>query len=242
MSSLSSMRVGAQAVLIGLLLAGSAQAQFVNEAAARWYVGGAIAGQVYNPWWGWGVGGGGTTAAESYHRGMADVIRARGEYQAHAARAARDYEAARSAYIENQTQWLAEYNQRKRMGQAQRLQEQQQRREAIDRARSARESARAQELPVPSQIDPDTGAIDWPTVLQEPRYAELTTKLDTLMRQWAQGQDASLLAPQVAQTADQLQAQLHANIRDYAANEFIAADRLLTALQRLAGPQALTSG
>jgi hypothetical protein len=237
----SSMRVGTQAVLIGLLLVGPAQAQFVNQAAARWYVGGAIAGQAYSPW-GWGVGGGATTAAESYQRGMADVIRARGEYQAQAARAARDYEAARSAYIENQTQWLAEYNQRKRIGQAQRQQEQQQRRESIDRARSARDSARAQELPVPSQIDPDTGAIDWPTVLQEPRYAEWTVKLDTLMRQWAQGQDASLLAPEVSQLADQLQVQLHANIRDYAANEFIAADRLLTALQRLAGPQALTAG
>lgn len=235
-------RIFTQVIVIGLLLAGSAQAQFVNEAAARWYVNGAIGGQVYHPWWGWGVGGGGTTAAESYHRGMADVIRAQGEYQRQAARAARDYEIARSRYIDNQTQWLAEYNQRKRMGQAQRQQEQQQRREAIDRARSARAAARAQELPIPSQIDPDTGEIDWPTVLQEPRYSEMTGKLDTLMRQWAQGQDASLLAPQVAETAYLLQAHLHANIRDYAANEFIAADRLLTALQRLATPNGPSAG
>jgi hypothetical protein len=237
----SPIRVCVLSLLISPLLVAPAAAQFVNQGAARWYVNGAIAGQAYNPWWGWGAGGG-TTAAESYQRGMADVVRARGEYQRQQALAARDYEAARSAYIDNQTQWLAEYNQRKRMGEAQRQQEQQQRREAIDRARSTRAAARTQELPVPSQIDPDTGKIDWPTVLQEPRYLDMTGKLDTLLRQWAQGQDASLLAPQVAPLADQLQTQLHANIRDYTANEFIAADRLLTALQRLATPSLATAG
>jgi hypothetical protein len=234
------MRVCVLTLLISPLLVAPAAAQFVNQAAARWYVNGAVANQVYNPWW--GMGGGGTTAAESYQRGMADVIRARGEFQRQQAQAARDFEIARSAYIDNQTQWLAEYHQRQRMGEAQRQQQQQQRREAIDRARSARAAARTQELPVPSQIDPDTGEIDWPSVLQEPRYSDMTEKLDTLMRQWAQGQDASVLAPQVAQLADQLQTQLHANIRDYAANDFIAGDRLLTALRRLATPSLPTAG
>lgn len=228
-------------VCIGLPVA-TTQAQFVNEAAARWYVNGAIAGGVYNPWWGWGVGGGATTAAESYHRGMADVIRARGEYQRQQALAARDFEEARSRYIDNQTKWLAEYNQRRRIGEAQRQQEQQQQREAIDRARSARAASRAAELPVPSQIDPETGRIDWPAALQQPVYAETTRQLDSLMQQWARGQDASLLAPQVAALAEHLQAQLHANIRSYPANDFIAADRLLSALRRLAVANSPAAG
>lgn len=222
--------------VIGAVLAASAQAQFVNQNAARWYVNGAVATGAYNPWWGGGYGG--TTAAESYQRGMADVIRAQGEYNVQEAQAAEEYEKARSRYIDNQTKWLAEYNQRKRMGEAQRSEEQQQRRDYIDRGRSARAAARAgsqsQELPVPAQVDPETGEIAWPAALQEQRYLASTQNLDALVRQWAEGRDATLLAPQVEELADQLQEQLHANIGEYAANDFIAADKLLTSLRQLA--------
>jgi hypothetical protein len=214
--------------------------QFVNQAAARWYVNGAVAngvyGGAYNPYGGWG--GGGTTAAESYRRGMADVMRAQGEYDVNRAKAAKEYEDARSKYIDNKTKWLQEYNQRKRIGQAQREQEQAEKREAINRGRSYRAAPRGQELPAPSQIDPDTGQIDWPQILQEPRYANSTGQLDALLQQWADGQDESVLAPQVEEATEQLQSQLHDNIRDYPANDFIAADKLLTTMQRLAASKS----
>lgn len=230
-------RLTVAAILVGLPLVAPAQAQFVNQAAARWYVGGAMAngmyGGAYNAYGGWG--GGGTTAAESYQRGMADVMRARGEYDYYRAKASKEYEDARSVYIDNQTKWLAAYNQRKRMGQAQRQQEQAERRDAINRGRSARAAAREQDLPVPSQIDPDTGQVDWPDVLQEPRYSEETEKLNSLLGRWAAGEDASILAPEVVKAAEMLQSQLHTNIRDYPANDFIDADRLLTSIQQLAG-------
>ena len=226
------------AIVLSAVSATPLEAQFVNQAAARWYVNGAVANGVYNPYWGGGYGYGGTTAAESYGRGMADVIRSQGEYQVQSAKAAEEFEKARSRYIDNQTKWLDEYNKRKRMGQAQRQEELRQNREQINRRRSLaaanRAASQADELPVPTQIDPQTGEIAWPAALQQPRYSESTAKLDALARQWAEGRDPSLLAPQVKQVADQLQTQLHANIRDYAANDFIAADRLLTSIQRLA--------
>lgn len=240
-----SLTCGAIVVAVGAVT--PVQAQFVNQAAARWYVNGAVANRVYNPYWGGGYAGGygyggygygGTTAGESYGRGMADVIRAQGDYELQSAQAAEAYEKARSQYIDNETKWLAEYNQRKRMGQAQHQEEQRQRREEINRRRSVAASNRAEsqsdELPVPAQIDPETGEIAWPAALQQQRYAQATAKLNALTRQWAEGRDPSLLAPQVEQLADQLQKQLHANIKDYAANDFIAADRLLTSIQRLA--------
>jgi len=235
MSRHTPVRFALSAALLSLLLVSPTRGQFVNQAAARWYVNGAIANGVYrgayNPWWGYG---GGTTAYGNYQRGMADVMRARGQYDLNRAKAAKEYEDARSKYIDNQTKWLEEYNQRKRIGEAQRQQEQAAKRETINRGRSARAAAHSQELPVPSQIDPDTGQIDWPDVLQEPRYAAGTKQLDTLLKQWADGQNEATLAPQVEVAAEQLQSQLHANIRDYPANDFIAADRLLTSLQRLA--------
>ena len=206
------------------------EAQFVNAPAARWYAGSAVLGP-----YGYGYGGnwgyGGTTAAESYGRGMADVIRARGEAAESAARAAQEQELARTRYIENQSLWLEEYNRRKRIGTSQREAEYAEMREKVNRYRSARD-ARTGEMPVATQLDPDTGEIQWPDVLRQKEYQANRERLDELFRIREETGGSTAVQEEIREVVSQMRSRLHDHIRDYPANDYIAADKFLTALAR----------
>ena len=89
---MSRIRASMLVVVSFVVLCSSANAQFVNQGAARWY--GEAAAYGAGIGYGWGYGS--TTAAESYQRGMADLIRAHGEHAESIARAARDREEART--------------------------------------------------------------------------------------------------------------------------------------------------
>jgi hypothetical protein len=217
-------------------LCSSADAQFVNEPAARWYAGTAIFGPPpYGYGWDWGYGG--TTAAESYYRGMADVVRARGEAAESAARAAREWEAARSRYIENQSLWLEEYNRRKRIGTARQEAEYAEMREKVDRYRSARD-ARIAEMAVATHRDPDTGQLQWPDVLRQSEYQANRERLDELFRIRGETGASTAVQDEIRDVVSQLRSRLQDHIRDYSADDYIAADKFLTALAR----SASTSG
>jgi hypothetical protein len=217
-------------IAMGVMILGAlctqADAQFVNAAAARWYAGTAILDPYYGGW-----GSGGTTAAESYSRGMADVIRARGEAAEAAARAAQAQELARSQYIENQTLWLEEYNRRRRIGAARREAEQARRRERVDRFRSARD-ARIAEMPVATQLDPDTGEIQWPDALRQSEYLASRERLDELFRIREETGGSTAVQEEIREAVLQMRSQLQDHIRDYAPDDYIAADKFLSALAR----------
>jgi hypothetical protein len=213
-------------------LCSPADAQFVNEAAARWYAGTAILGPYqYGYGWNGGWGYGGTTAAESYYRGMADVIQARGQAAESAARAARDWEAARSRYIENQSLWLEEYNRRKRIGTARRESEYAEMREKVDRFRSARD-ARIAETAVAANLDPDTGELQWPDALQQSEYQASRERLDELFRIREETGASMAVQDEIREVAAQMRSRLQDHISDYPADDYIAADKFLTALAR----------
>jgi len=204
-----------------------ANAQFVNRAAARWYGGAAAYGAGIQ----YGAGYGATTAAESYQRGMADVIRAQGEAAESAARAARDRELARSQHIENQTKWLEEYNRRKRIGLAERDREQKERREASNRARHARNARRA-EPPPTTQLDPDTGEIIWPELLQSDEYKPEREQVEELFRASKESGSSSPADSEVSQVIDVIRRTLKSHIHDVPAHKFIEADRFLKTLRK----------
>ncbi len=215
------------AVFVSLALPGSSvNAQFVNRRAARWYGGAALYGAGID----YGLGyGRGTTAAESYQRGMADVIRAQGEYAEAAARAAKVREEARSRYIENQTLWMEEYNRRKRAGLARREAEQAERREAVNRYRAARDAKRA-ETPIATQLDPDTGEILWPTALQHRAFQSARQQLEALFQDREETGGSPAMADEVRELVYEMRKALQARIREYPANDYIAADKFLNAL------------
>lgn len=214
-----------------LLLVASSEAQFVNRQAARWYAGAVVADSAFR----YGTWGGsyGSTAAESYQRGMADIIRSQGQAAEAHARAAVQAEDARSRYIDNQTKWLEEYNRRKRVGLAERQQSQQQRRAAIDRHRSQRAASASADLPIASELDPETGAVNWPNGLTGDEYAAGREVVERLMQQWTEASDPTQVAGELEATIQQMHESLRSRIREIPATDYIAADRFLKGLQSL---------
>ncbi len=214
------------------LISSTGRAQFVNRGAARWYAGNAVWNTGMNYGWGGPVGpwGAGSTAAESYQRGMADVIRARGQAAESQARASRDLEQARAQAIENQSRQLEEYQRRRRMGLAERDARQTAQREAINRSRGSRDVAVSSNAPAATQVDPETGAVTWPVALQAPEYQEAREQMDQLFAQRAQQGDSPERTEAILQQAQTMRQLLGSRIRDYPANEFLAADRFLQAV------------
>ncbi len=209
--------------------AGVAQVFWANRQAARWYAGNAVwgAGLNYGPVGPWGFG---STPAESYNRGMADLVRARGQAAESAARAAKDREIARAQYLENKSRWTEDFERRRRAALAERTEQQDQRRAQIDRSRASRRTS-AQDMPVATELDPETGAIAWPEILQSDEYQASRERLDALFQLRAeQGADPQLTG-EIIEAADEMRSLLRGHIGNYAPNDYIAADRLLRSLQ-----------
>lgn len=123
-----------------------------------------------------------STLAGSVGRGFAAVIDA----QAHAvlanAAAASQFEDARSKYLRNQIEALLTRQEQIRISRATR----QLRNRRHPRVRQSDESSyemthlRRRGWLTSSELDPLTGEVSWPTLLQEPTYREQTTQLQEL--------------------------------------------------------------
>jgi hypothetical protein len=188
---------------------------------------------VATPWggWGWNFSGPlGSTPAESYARGMADLTRARGEAYANAARGAIDYEAARRSFIENQQLWQQTMQERRRMGLSQREADTARRLESRDRWLATRQTTATESLSE-ARFDKDTGHVEWPTGLQGDEFASqrdsIAKGLEVLSR--TSGHDDT--ATQVVQQITSLQADLRAKITQMDAGEYIEARKFLDSLR-----------
>ncbi len=195
-------------------------------------LGAATGGRWYQPY-GWGYGGG--TVAEGYGRGMADVIRAQGQYNQAAAEAQLTREEARSRAIENNkkaadTYWAMKENYRK---------EQEQKRQRL-RRRSSANRAKLESAPRstpqrglgPDDFDPVTGRIDWPATLQTDNFAKYRKQLDELFEHrtltgGAAGQDNSE-AIKSATTA--MRNELKRHITEIPSMEYMAARKFIDGL------------
>ena len=162
---------------------------------------------------------------------MADVIRAQGEAAESAARAARDREEARAKQIENDTKWLEEYNERKRIGLAEREQQQRERRAQINRSREARHAQRA-ETPTTTQVDPDTGEIIWPELLQSDEYQAERERVNELFRASNDSNSSPQQESELKNAVDAMDRTLKSQIQDVPAYKFIEADKFLQSLRR----------
>lgn len=205
-------------------LASAALAQYGNT-----HVGWGIA----TPWggWGWNFSGPlGSTPAESYARGMADLTRARGEAYANAARGAIDYEAARKSYIENQQLWQESMQERRRMALSQREADTARRLASRDRWLATRQQPATETLSE-ARFDKDTGHVEWPTGLQGDEFAaqrnSISQGLEILGRTSGHGDTAI----QVVEQINALQADLKARITRMDAGEYIEARKFLDSLR-----------
>lgn len=216
-------------LMLMIVLSGvvAADAQFVNRNYGNRNYG-------YGGWWGGvGVYAGnlGSTPAESYARGQADVLRAQGEAYEAAARGAISYEQARSKYIENQQLWHEMQLERQRMGEQKRAEKQAADRAARDRRNANQPTTTPVTALTDSQYDRVTGTVTWPVLLSDARFESLRKQLDEDLLLRAHVGATSENDEQIVKTTDALIAQLKADIKSLPPTDYIEARKFLNLLK-----------
>ncbi len=204
-------------------------------AVGRWYQPYGVYGIGYGGYGGYGWGYGGSTVAEGYGRGMADVIRAQAEYNQADAQARLTREEARARYIENKkkaadTYWEMKENHRQYKEEQRRAQEE---RAARGRAKleASQTSSKMQGLG-PDDFDPVTGKIHWPELLQQPEFDATRAKLNDLFehRTLTGGAAGEENSDDIEAATDAMRAELKKQIRSVPAMEYMAARKFIDGL------------
>jgi len=198
-----------------------------SQAQARtWYRPVPRYGMGYGGWGGYGYG---TTPAGDAARGYADVIRSQGEYNLNTSAAAINYQEARSKYIDNKLKWQQTYFEIKRLGKENRDAYWAEQREARDKYLASNPQSGPPRMS-PSQLDPSTGKLYWPTALQGPEFAASRDKLDELMVLRAHTSSTTSNAMEIRDVARNMQALLKTQIRDMLPNQYLEARKFLESL------------
>ena len=200
-------------------------------ASAQWYARGYRNPYAYGGYGGGygGYGYGATTARGSELQGMASVIGASGQAALARSEAGINYEEARSKFIDNQLKWAKTYYERKDVYQSHADKEAEKNREVRDRYLATKPSGLPPRLG-PSQLDPSTGQITWPSALEGPEYREGKNALQDLFmtRVFTSGSDDT--ANKIYQTARDMQYLLKTHIDDMPPYEYLAARKFLESM------------
>lgn len=212
---------------------GIAAGALAPEAQARWFnpVGvGVYGGLGRYGYGGYGYGGygwGGGTPAGNYMQGMSQVIRSQGQYNEQTSRAMINYEDARTKYIDNQKKWTETYFAMRELNDSKQAEKRERNRHSPETLTlAARSSAPG---PLSSEVlDPLTGKLHWPDVLQAPEYAGPRTRIEQLFEVRAStgvnnGHETFLATQQMIEI-------LKSNIQTLPANSYIAARKFLDSL------------
>lgn len=123
------------------------------------------------------------TAGESYARGSADLVRSAGLATMLTSAAARNFEEARSRFLDNRLKGTETYLEMRRRRREYRDENRRPRPTSEQLFRLAREAAPAPLAP--DQLDPVRGTINWPALLQTEAFREQRETLDVLFAQRA---------------------------------------------------------
>lgn len=208
------------ALVLGLAVAGEAQVRRYG------YRGGYGLGAFYG---GFGAGYTGSTPAESYARGQAEMLRAQGDAYQAAAAGAIDYEQARGAYMENQKRWQEIQMERRKLGEQERSEHY-----AAERAARARRNV---STPPPaavtlsdSQYDRGTGTINWPEVLERDAFAKTRQDIEQLLRLKAHTGSTNQVNDQLADAVQEMLADLKKEVKSLPPSGYIEGRKFLTLL------------
>jgi hypothetical protein len=187
--------------------------------------------------WGWG-GYHASTAAEGYQRGFADVVRSAGEADLNHSAAAQNWEQARSMRMDNHLQYANTYFEMRQINRQARAAEAGPRLSSEQLFRIAQEQAPTRLTS--SDLDPLTGDITWPIVLQDTPFAEYRQSLSALFADRAREGGTVTISEltEIRRTADAALATLRDNIRNYPANDYLRARRFLENLSFSGSPSA----
>jgi hypothetical protein len=183
-----------------------------------------------NTYGGYGWSGGyGTTAAGSAMQGMASVISAQGNYNLATSAAAVNMTQAQRNHIQNRQMWTNTYFE---MRAANRAAVAAERRPPPTMEQLARLASEGAPKPLPSsQLDPVTGKVAWPELLQDDRYAPQRGQLEELVGRHSQYGALGLSEQaQARKIVDSMFQDLRARIREVPPQSYSAARSFLQSL------------
>jgi len=215
--------IAASLLLVGLFATGVALAQTTDTTATDGYGHGYVVYPRVYPYWG------GSTAYGDYARGLAALTYAQGVYNRLTAEARVIHADAYAKELKNHEAAIESHFEMRRLNQEQRK-AQRGPRVSTERLAALAERARPDRLDAP-QLDPETGAIAWPVVLQGAELATLRSAVDAAFsRRASQGRLSSAEQEQVEQATEALSAALKHRIREIPATDYLAAKRFLSSL------------
>jgi len=221
---MSRIRVFVLPLVFAAALAGISQPA---RAQVRPFVGFGIGFGVGMGYGGYGYGGG--TVASNYMYGMSNVIRAEGEYNLLTSAAGVNYEEARSRYLDNQKKWWQNYLQGQEAHQKMMAEKYAREKHSPEALASAAASGLPPQLS-PDALDPVTGQITWPDVLQADQYAAERKELEQLFELRAKTTQTAATSEAVRAAADKMTGILRNDVQTIPANEYMAARKFLDSL------------
>ena len=173
----------------------------------------------------WGAG---STVLGSQMAGMADAIAAQGQYNLMTAYGNVANQQARTASIQNRQLAAQTYFEMRRMNQQY---------TSAERARNASHTSPAEVAALraprslsPSQLDPVTGQIEWPSALMNPMFDNDRQMLQALFSQRAEGVYDPSLTAKIDSVANGMRSKLLSEIKNLPPDAYIAAKSLLDSL------------
>ena len=163
---------------------------------------------------------GSSTPGEGYARGIADVIRAQGDYNLSSSAAAVNLSMARQQEIENQKKWTQTYFEIRDINRQVFDTEQKRRRGSPEDWIRYAEAGKPKRLS-PSELDAVTGEIHWPMLLTAQDYSSHRIELEKAFAERAyHGVMGAETFLKVLQLTDELAASLKSQIRDLPSEKY----------------------
>lgn len=179
---------------------------------------------------GWGNLGAGSTPMGSYLSGMGEAIRAEGQYNLMSSEAAVNLQEARRANIDNSVRWTNAFFEQRKIHQAYM---DSQRKPPVPPETWVRlaQEASPQRLNT-SMLDPVTGHINWPSLLQGPEFGEDRKELDKLFAERAIARGAVGIDghAKIQRTVDDAMSKLRDRINQISPRNFMEARNFLRSL------------
>lgn len=170
------------------------------------------------------------TAAESYARGWADMVRAQGQYHLLNSFAARNFARARSEEIENRYKYAKTYFELQQLNRDYRAQLRGPRATTEQLIRYAQAGAPARLGP--EQLNPYTGELSWPVVLRSEPFVRQRQVIDQIFANRVLN-DGRMVAEDyliLEQSLQQMQNMLKDRIQEYNTNAYLEARGFLDSL------------
>jgi hypothetical protein len=175
----------------------------------------------------WGLSyGHASTVEEGAQRGYADIVRSRDMANLLNSEAAKNYEDVRREYLENRMRATQTYFEMRRYNQEARRAERSTPLSMEQYVRIARDQA--PDRLTTTQLDPLTGALNWPLPLRKPEYEDYRQRIERLFADRAAG---FVVYGEINDVVAEFQAQVKADIETFPPNDYIDATKFLGSLR-----------